>query len=67
MRILHSPKEKKMKENKLLLVIISFFIPPLAVFLKEGKLTTNFWINLVLTFVLFGVGGIIHALYVVLK
>lgn len=56
-----------MQENKLLLVIISFFIPPLAVFLKEGKLTTNFWINLVLTFVLFGVGGIIHALYVVLR
>jgi uncharacterized membrane protein YqaE (UPF0057 family) len=56
-----------MQDNKLLLVIISLFIPPLAVFLKEGKITTNFWINLVLTFVLFGVGGIIHALYVILK
>ncbi len=56
-----------MKDNKLVLIILALFIPPLAVFLKEGKITTNFWINLALTILLFGIGGILHALYVILK
>lgn len=56
-----------MKDNKLVLIILALFIPPLAVFLKEGKISNNFWINLVLTFLLFGIGGILHALYVILK
>ena len=44
-----------------LLVIIAIFIPPLAVFLYEGSITTNFWINLLLTFC-FLLPGVIHAL-----
>jgi uncharacterized membrane protein YqaE (UPF0057 family) len=56
-----------MQDNKIVLAIVSLFIPPLAVFLKEGKITNNFWINLVLTFLLFGVGGILHALYIIFK
>jgi uncharacterized membrane protein YqaE (UPF0057 family) len=56
-----------MDSNKVLKIVLAIFIPPLAVYLHEGKITGNFWINLVLTFVLFGIGGIIHALYLVLK
>lgn len=54
-------------DNKVVQIILCIFIPPLAVYLKEGKIGTNFWINLVLTIVLFGIGGILHALYIVLK
>lgn len=46
-------------------VIIAIFIPPLAVFLAVG-LGTQFWINLILTF-LFYVPGLIHALLVLSK
>ena len=52
-------------DNKVVLIIIAFFIPPLAVFLKEGnKLGTDFWINLVLT-ILFWLPGFLHALYLI--
>ncbi len=54
-------------DNKVLKIILALFIPPLAVYLHEGKITKNFWITLVLWFVLFGIGGIIYALYIVLK
>ncbi len=50
--------------DQIVLVILSFFIPPLAVFLKE-QLSTYFWIDLILTFC-FWVPGIIFALLVVL-
>ena len=54
-------------DNKVVKIIIALFIPPLAVYLHEGKVTNNFWINIVLWVLLFGIGGIIHALYIVLK
>ena len=54
-------------DNKILKIIIALFIPPLAIYLHEGKITTNFWIDLVLWVLLFGIGGIIFALYVILK
>jgi uncharacterized membrane protein YqaE (UPF0057 family) len=55
-------------DNKVVLIILAIFIPPLAVYLKEGStITNNFWINLVLWIVTAGIGGILHALYVVLK
>ncbi len=55
-------------DNKLVKIIIALFIPPLAIYLHEGnKITTNFWIDLVLWVLLFGVGGIIFALYIILK
>jgi uncharacterized membrane protein YqaE (UPF0057 family) len=54
-------------DNKTLLIILSIFIPPAAVYMKDGnKVTNNFWINLVL-WLFTWVGGVIHALYLVLK
>ena len=50
---------------KIVLIILAIFLPPLAVFLKDG-LANSFWINLILT-LLFYVPGLIHALYVILK
>jgi len=52
-------------DNKVLQIILCFFIPPLAVYLKKGQIDSDFWINLVLTF-LGGIPGLIHGLYVVL-
>lgn len=53
-------------DNKVLQVIVCFLIPPLAVYMKKGKIDNAFWINIVLTF-LGGLPGLIHALYVVLS
>jgi uncharacterized membrane protein YqaE (UPF0057 family) len=52
-------------DNKIVKIIVALFIPPLAVYLHEGKITNNFWINLVLTFLLAGIGGVLHALYII--
>ncbi|MEE4539610.1 MAG: YqaE/Pmp3 family membrane protein [Erythrobacter sp.] len=46
----------------LITLIATILIPPLGVALKKG-LSTDFWINLVLT-LLFFVPGLIHAIYV---
>ena len=51
--------------NKLIMVIIAIFIPPLAVFLDRG-LDKDFWISLILT-VLFFFPGLVYSLYVILK
>ena len=54
-------------DNKVVLIILAIFIPPAAVYMKDGnKITNSFWINLVL-WILTWIGGVIHALYVVLK
>jgi uncharacterized membrane protein YqaE (UPF0057 family) len=53
-------------DNKVLQVILCFFIPPLAVYLKKGTIDGDFWINLVLTF-LGGIPGLLHGLYIVLR
>ena len=56
-----------MESNKTLLLVLAFFIPPAAVYMKEGnKISTNFWINLVL-WLFTWIGGVIHAFYLVLK
>ncbi|CAI4232093.1 unnamed protein product [Auanema sp. JU1783] len=47
---------------RILLYVLAIFCPPLAVLFAEGC-TTNFWINLVLTFLLF-IPGVIHAFYI---
>ena len=52
-------------DNKVLQVIVALFIPPLAVYMKTGKIDNAFWINVVLT-LLGGLPGILHALYVIL-
>ena len=51
--------------SKLVLIVISIFLPPLAVFLKKGIMPT-FWINLLLTLIFF-IPGVVHALWVVTK
>jgi uncharacterized membrane protein YqaE (UPF0057 family) len=52
-------------DNKILLIIASLLLPPLAVFLKVGA-GKDLIINLVLWFFLW-VPGIVHALWVTLK
>lgn len=52
-------------DNKLLLIIASVLLPPLAVFLNKG-LGKDFLINLVLTLFFF-IPGVIHALWLVTK
>ena len=52
-------------EDEVLLVILAILLPPLAVYLLEG-LTTNFWIDVILT-LFFWLPGIIFALYLILR
>jgi uncharacterized membrane protein YqaE (UPF0057 family) len=52
--------------DKVLLVILAFFIPPLAVYLYEGSWTKRCTTNLILT-LLCGLPGLIHALIVILE
>lgn len=52
-------------DNKIVLIILSLIIPPLAVYLKTNDVKTTL-INLVLC-ILFFVPGVIHALWTVLK
>ncbi|MCC7494915.1 MAG: YqaE/Pmp3 family membrane protein [Fimbriimonadaceae bacterium] len=47
-------------------VILAIFLPPVAVFLTVG-LGAAFWINILLTILGFGLGGVIHALWVLVK
>jgi uncharacterized membrane protein YqaE (UPF0057 family) len=50
----------------ILLIILAILLPPLAVYLKTKDVKATI-INLLLCIFLLGIGGIIHALYVVLK
>ena len=52
--------------NTILLVILSFILPPLAVYLVYEEIGTPFLVNVILT-ILFWIPGVIHALYHVLK
>ncbi|MBX2797050.1 MAG: YqaE/Pmp3 family membrane protein [Myxococcales bacterium] len=45
-------------------LIIAFFLPPVGVLMQEGA-SVNFVINLVLTILLFWVGGQVHAAYII--
>lgn len=51
--------------NKLVLIILSLLIPPVAVFLKNGA-GKDLIINIILCFVFF-VPAVIHALWIVSK
>lgn len=48
--------------NKLVLILLSIFLPPIAVFLKEG-IGKHLLINILLC-ILFYLPGIVHALWV---
>jgi len=52
-------------DNKIVLIIISILLPPLAVFLKKG-FGKALIINIILCLVLY-VPGIIHAIWVVTR
>ena len=52
-------------DNKIVLILLAIFLPPLAVFFKKGA-GTPLIINIVLLILTFGVGAIIHALLLVL-
>ncbi len=45
-------------------IILAIILPPVAAFMQVG-VTTQFWLNLVLT-ICFFVPGVIHALWLVL-
>jgi len=49
--------------NDVVLIILGIFIPPLAVYLYEDSITTNFWVDLVLTLLIW-LPGIIFAFLV---
>ncbi|MDD5348426.1 MAG: YqaE/Pmp3 family membrane protein [Candidatus Omnitrophica bacterium] len=49
---------------KVLKIILAIFLPPVSAFMQVG-ISTQFWINLVLSF-LFFIPGVIHALWLVL-
>ncbi|MEH6590377.1 MAG: YqaE/Pmp3 family membrane protein [Halioglobus sp.] len=50
--------------NKIVLLIIAIFLPPLAAYLQVGA-TKHLWINIILC-LLFFVPGVLHALWLVL-
>jgi uncharacterized membrane protein YqaE (UPF0057 family) len=58
-------KSSSRGDDTVLYVILSFFIPPLAVYLYEGSWTPRCTLNLILT-LLCGLPGVIHALIVIL-
>ena len=51
--------------NKVVLIVLALFLPPIAVFLKNGA-GKDLIINIVLS-LLFFVPGVIHALWLVTK
>lgn len=51
-------------DNKLLAIIFAILIPPVGVVLYENKVTTKFWISLLLSFI-FWFPGMIYSLLVV--
>ena len=55
---------EKIDDNKLLAIIFEILIPPIGVVLYENKVTTKFWISLLLTFI-FWIPGMVYSLLVV--
>ncbi len=54
----------KGEHMKIVKIILSIFLPPVAAYLQVG-VTNHLWINIVLT-ILGGIPGVIHALWLVL-
>lgn len=54
-----------MDTNKLLLILIAIFLPPVAVFLKKG-VGQDLLINIVLT-IFFFLPGVLHAVWVLTR
>ena len=49
---------------KVLKIVLAILLPPVAAYMQVG-VSTHFWVNIVCT-LLFGLPGIIHALWLVL-
>jgi uncharacterized membrane protein YqaE (UPF0057 family) len=49
----------------LLRVLLSILLPPLGVFLEEG-IGTQFWINLLLTLMVY-IPGLVHAIWIIAR
>jgi uncharacterized membrane protein YqaE (UPF0057 family) len=60
-----APQRKEVRSSEILEIILAIFLPPVAVYLHTNGLTTEFWIDLILT-CLFWVPGVIYAFYIVL-
>lgn len=52
--------------SKVILVILAIFLPPVAVFLKQG-VDKHLLINILLVFLTLGLGAILHALWLILR
>ena len=52
-------------DNKILLIVLAIFLPPVAVFLKKGA-GKDLIINILLCLVLF-LPGVVHALWLITK
>jgi uncharacterized membrane protein YqaE (UPF0057 family) len=50
----------------ILLIILAILIPPLAVYLHQKACNNQVIINLLLTIFAFWIGGVIHALWLIL-
>lgn len=59
----YSKNQLEVSVDKLILILIALFVPPLAVFMRRG-LGGSFWLNIVL-WLLGAFPGMVHALYVV--
>lgn len=62
-KLSNSKSNSSKKLEEVILAILAVLLPPLAVFLYEG-LSTNFWIDLILT-LFFWLPGILFAFYVI--
>jgi len=52
--------------NNILLVILAILLPPLAVYLHENEINGKFWLDVILTLLLY-IPGMVYALIVVLS
>ena len=59
-RVTHNDNISSSQVNEVVIAILCIFIPPLAVYLYEDSITTNFWIDLICT-LLFWIPGIVVA------
>jgi uncharacterized membrane protein YqaE (UPF0057 family) len=57
---------KSMEVRDVVNLLVTVFLPPLGVALKQG-FGGHFWLNLVLTVFGFYVAGLVHGVYVVLR
>ena len=55
---------EKEKTDLALLLVLAVLLPPLSVFLKEGRINSRFWVSLLLTLLLW-LPGVIYSILVI--